>query len=40
MGFVVDKVALEQVSTRYFGFRYQFSFKRMLHARLTPGLVQ
>jgi hypothetical protein len=29
--FVVDKVALEQVFSEYFGFPCQFSFQRLLH---------
>jgi hypothetical protein len=31
MGFVVDKVALRQVFSDYFGFPCQFSFHRLLH---------
>jgi hypothetical protein len=31
VGFVVDKVALGQVISEYFGFPCQFSFHRMLH---------
>jgi hypothetical protein len=31
MGFVLDKVALGQVSSEYFGFSCQFSFHRPLH---------
>jgi hypothetical protein len=31
VGFVVDKVALEQVFSEYFGFSYQFSFHQLLH---------
>jgi hypothetical protein len=31
VGFVVDKVALEQVFSEYFGFQCQFSFHQMLH---------
>jgi hypothetical protein len=31
MGFVVDKVALGQVFSEYFGFPLQFSFHRLLH---------
>jgi hypothetical protein len=31
MGFVVEKVALGQVFTKYFGFPCQFSFHRLLH---------
>jgi hypothetical protein len=33
MGFVVDKVTLVQVFSKYFGFPYQFSFHRLLHIR-------
>jgi hypothetical protein len=31
VGFVVDKVALGQVFTEYFGFPRQFSFHKLLH---------
>jgi hypothetical protein len=31
VGFVVDKVALGQVFSEYFGFPCQFSFHRLLH---------
>jgi hypothetical protein len=31
VGFVVDKVALEQVFSEYFGFPCQFSFHQLLH---------
>jgi hypothetical protein len=31
VGFVVDKGALWQVFSEYFGFPYQFSFHRLLH---------
>jgi hypothetical protein len=31
VGFVVDKVALGQVFSEYFGFPCQFSFPRLLH---------
>jgi hypothetical protein len=31
VGFVVDKVALGQVFSEYFGFLCQFSFHRLLH---------
>jgi hypothetical protein len=31
MGFVVDKVALGQVFSMYFGFPYQSSFHQFLH---------
>jgi hypothetical protein len=33
--FVVDKVALGQVSSEYFGFPCQFSFHQMLHTHLS-----
>jgi hypothetical protein len=32
VGFVVDKVALGQVSSEYFGFPCQFSLHRLLHS--------
>jgi hypothetical protein len=31
VGFVVDSVALGQVSSQYLGFLCQFSFRRLLH---------
>jgi hypothetical protein len=31
VGFVVDKVALGQVFSEYFGFPYQSSFHQILH---------
>jgi hypothetical protein len=31
MGFVVDKMALEHVSSEYFGFRCQFVLHRLFH---------
>jgi hypothetical protein len=31
VGFVVDKVALEQAFSEYFGFPCQFSFHQLLH---------
>jgi hypothetical protein len=38
VGFVVDKVALEQVFSEYFGFPCQFSFHRLLHVQhLSSG---
>jgi hypothetical protein len=37
MGFVVDKVALKQVFSEYFGFSCQFSFRKMLHTHLSSG---
>jgi hypothetical protein len=39
MGFVVDKVALGQVFSEYFGFPGQFSFHRLLHVHhLSSGV--
>jgi hypothetical protein len=40
VGFVVDKVALEQVFSEYFGFPCQSSFHQFLHNhhRYHPGL--
>jgi hypothetical protein len=39
MGFVVVKVALEQVSSEYFGFSFQFLFHELLrtHHYLSSG---
>jgi hypothetical protein len=37
MGFVVDKVALGQVVSEYFGFPFQFSFHQLLHTHLSSG---
>jgi hypothetical protein len=38
VGFVVDKMALEQVSSEYFCFSCQFSFRRLLHTHhLSSG---
>jgi hypothetical protein len=38
VGFVVDKVALGQVFSKYFGFPCQFSFHRLLHTNhLSSG---
>jgi hypothetical protein len=31
VGFVMDKMALDQVLSEYFGFPYQFSFHRLFH---------
>jgi hypothetical protein len=41
VGFVVDKVALGQVFSEYFGFPCQSSFNQFLqnHHRYHPGLV-
>jgi hypothetical protein len=35
MGFVVDKVAMGQVFSEYFGFACQFSFHILLHTYLS-----
>jgi hypothetical protein len=35
--FVVDKVALGQVYSEYFGFPCQFSFHQLLHTNLSSG---
>jgi hypothetical protein len=40
VGFVVDKVALGQVFSEYFGFPCQSSFHQLLHNHYHPGLVQ
>jgi hypothetical protein len=40
VGFVVDKVALGQVFSEYFGFPYQSSFHQILHHHNHPGQVQ
>jgi hypothetical protein len=40
VGFVMKKVALEQVSSEYFGFPCQFPLHQMLHIHCHPGLVQ
>jgi hypothetical protein len=37
VGFVVDKVALDQVFSEYFGFSCQFSFHRLLHTHHLPS---
>jgi hypothetical protein len=37
VGFLVDKVALRQVSSEYFGFPCPFSLNQMLHTPLSPG---
>jgi hypothetical protein len=37
VGFVVDKVALGQVFSEYFGFPCQFSFYQLLHTYLLSG---
>jgi hypothetical protein len=39
VGFVVDKEALEQVFSEYFGFPCQ-SFRQFLHHHNQPGLEQ
>jgi hypothetical protein len=40
VGFVVNKVALGQVSSKYFTFPCQFAFHRLLHNHHHLGLVQ
>jgi hypothetical protein len=40
VGFVVDKVVLEQVFSEYFGFPCQSSFHQLLHPHNHPGQVQ
>jgi hypothetical protein len=37
VGFVVDKVAMGQVFSGYFGFPCQFSFHRLLHIHHHPS---
>jgi hypothetical protein len=37
VGFVVDKVAVEQVFSEYVGFPCQSSFHRILHLTITRG---
>jgi hypothetical protein len=39
VGFVVDKAALGQVFSEYFGFPCQ-SFHQILHHHIQPGLAQ
>jgi hypothetical protein len=38
--FVVDKAALWQVFSEYFGFPWQLSFHQFLHHHNQPGLAQ
>jgi hypothetical protein len=40
VGFVVDKVTLEQVFSEYFGFPCQTSFHQFLHHHNHLGLAQ
>jgi hypothetical protein len=40
VGFVVDKAALGQVFSEYFGFPCQSSFHQFPHQRNHPGLAQ
>jgi hypothetical protein len=40
MVFVVDKMALGQVFSEYFGFLCQYSFHQILHPHNDPGQVQ
>jgi hypothetical protein len=35
VGFVVDKMALEQIFSKYFGFLCQFSFHGLLYTHLS-----
>jgi hypothetical protein len=37
VGFVVDKAALGQVFSEYYGFPCQFSFHQLFHTHLSPG---
>jgi hypothetical protein len=37
VGFVVDKMALEQLFSKYFGFPCQSLFHQMLHIHLSSG---
>jgi hypothetical protein len=39
-GFVVDKAALGQVSSKYFGFPCQSLFSQFIHHHIHPGLAQ
>jgi hypothetical protein len=38
MGFMVDKMALGQIFSKYFGFPCQSSFHQMFHIHLSPGI--
>jgi hypothetical protein len=38
VGFVVDKVTLEQVSSEYLGFLRQFSFHQIPHTPISSGV--
>jgi hypothetical protein len=40
VGFVVDKAALGQVFSEYFGFPCQSSFHQFIHHHNHPGLAQ
>jgi hypothetical protein len=40
VGFVVDKVALVRVFSKYFGFTRQSSFHQIIHQYNHPGQVQ
>jgi hypothetical protein len=40
VGFVVNKVALGQVFSEYFGFPCQFLFHQILHPHNQPGQVE
>jgi hypothetical protein len=39
VGFLVDKVALGQIFSGYFGFPSQVSFHRLLHTHLSSGAI-
>jgi hypothetical protein len=40
VGFVLDKAAMGQVFTKYFGFPCRFSFHPIISIIYHPGLVQ
>jgi hypothetical protein len=40
VGFVVDKVALGQIFSEYFGFPCQSSFHQIVHPHNHPGQAQ
>jgi hypothetical protein len=40
VGFVVDKVALGQGFSKYYGFACQSSFNQILHHHNHPGQIQ
>jgi hypothetical protein len=37
MGFLVDKMTLEEISSEYFGFPFEFIFRQTLHTHLSSG---